>query len=397
MEDSESNDEWYAYIKDTKELRNVLNGFENEFWNYVDILEWLKVEMEKMLKLKESWVEDNKTIPIIPNDEKRASELETSSVINLLKFFQFQPPDTNKSEHQEYWTIPKEFFDEDPTGPTGKPIIWSKCFFITEILEDEMEDIIFDFHAEDEDITSRVGNAPVRKKLINITKCKNCMKTYKSIMQHLNKESKCKLIYSDMDMHDLKEKVKANSEEKARERMKIHYKNNRDEILKQRQSYHKQNHAKIRTRKIDYYHKNRSKVNQQNSDYYHRNIKDITEKRKIKEKQIINDAQMKCKDCGKLFYQAVDLGRHIRAIHGVSSSMEHLRTMRSKYLEKYKKAEDGSDFDIDKATEKKVAEEDAVQSLVRKKKAIDFTMEDLEADKEDEDDSDFDMDKDYKN
>ena len=79
------------------------------------------------------------------------------------------------------------------------------------------------------------------------------MKTYKSIMQHLNKESKCKLIYSDMDMHDLKEKIKANSEEKARERMKIHYKNNRDEILKQRQSYHKQNHSKINKGKKDYY------------------------------------------------------------------------------------------------------------------------------------------------
>ena len=51
-------------------------------------------------------------------------------------------------------------------------------------------------------------------------------------MQHLNKESKCKLTYSDLDLSDLKEKVKANSEEKARERKKIQYQNNREEILK---------------------------------------------------------------------------------------------------------------------------------------------------------------------
>ena len=43
------------------------------------------------------------------------------------------------------------------------------------------------------------------------------MKSYKSLLQHLNKESKCKLTYSEMDMGDLKAKVKANTEEKGRE------------------------------------------------------------------------------------------------------------------------------------------------------------------------------------
>ena len=318
MEESDSSNEWYADVKDIKELRNVLYGLENESWNYIDMLEWLKDEMEKALKLKESWAEDTKIIPIIPNDEKRASEMAIPSVMNLLKFFQFQPPDTQKLEHQKYWTIPKEFFEEDSTSPTGHPIIWSKCFFITEILEEyyeNMEDLIFDFEAEDEDITSRVGYAPVRKKLINITKCKNCMKSYKSLLQHLNKESKCKSTYSEMDMGDLREKVKANTEEKARERKREHYQNNRDEILKQKQLYHRQNDEKISKRKSDYYQKNRSKVNEQKSDYYQRNIKRITEKRKIKELQTIQDEKEKCKYCGKLFYQAGDLNRHIQAIH----------------------------------------------------------------------------------
>ena len=306
MEESDSIDEWYSDVKDTTELRNVLYGFENEPWNYLNMLEWLKDEMEKALKLKESWDKTTKTIPIIPNNEKRASELAIPSVINLLKFFQFQQPETNKSEHQDYWKIPKEFFEEDPKSPTGHPIIWSKCFFITEILDEyyeDIEDFISDFQTEDEDITSRVGNAPVRKKLINITKCKNCMKIYKSLQQHLNKESKCKLRYYDMDLADMKEKVKANSEEKARERMKVYYQNNRDEILKQRQLYQKENGEKIAEKKWNYYKKNTSKVKEQKSDYYQRNIKKITEKRNIKEMQTMQEEKEKCKFCENYFLE----------------------------------------------------------------------------------------------
>ena len=119
-------------------------------------------------------------------------------------------------EYQQYWTIPKEFFDQDPDSKDN-PIIWYKYFFITEILDEYYEnadDMISDFETEDEEITSKIGNAPVRKKLINFTKCKNCKKSYKSLLQHLNKESKCKSTYSDMDLDDLKEKVKANKRKK---------------------------------------------------------------------------------------------------------------------------------------------------------------------------------------
>ena len=110
MEESDSNNEFYADVKDTRELRNVLYGFEKESWNYLNMLEWLKDEMEKAWKLKKSWDEDTKTIPIIPNDENRASEFAIPSVINLLKFFQFQPPEHNRSEYQQYLTIPKRIF-----------------------------------------------------------------------------------------------------------------------------------------------------------------------------------------------------------------------------------------------------------------------------------------------
>ena len=85
--------------------------------------------------------------------------------------------------------------------------------------------------------------------------------------------------------------------------------------MKQKQLYHRQNDEKISKRKSDYYQKNRSKVNEQKSDYYQRNIKRITEKRKIKELQTIQDEKEKCKYCGKLFYQAGDLNRHLQAIH----------------------------------------------------------------------------------
>ena len=95
MEESDSNNEFYADVKDTKELRDVLYGFEKESWkylqkdswNYLNTLEWLKDEMEKALKSKKSWNEDRISIPIIPNDEKRTSELAIPLVINLLKFF----------------------------------------------------------------------------------------------------------------------------------------------------------------------------------------------------------------------------------------------------------------------------------------------------------------------
>ena len=357
MEESDSNNEFYADVKDTRELKNVLYGLEKESWNYLNMLEWLKDEMEKALKLKESWDEDTKTIPIIPNDENRASELAIPSVINLLKFFQFQQPDTNKSEYKQYWTIPREFFDEDPKAPTKKPIIWSKCLFITEILDecyDNMEDLIFDFQVEDEEITSRIGNAPVPRKLINITKCKNCMKSYKSLQQHLNKESKCKLKYSDLDLVDLKEKVKANTEEKDRERKRKHYQNNRDEILKQRQLYHKENDKKISKRKSDYYQKNRSKVLEQKSDYYHRNIKKITEKRKLKEMQTMQNEKEKCEFCGKLCSRKRDLNTHIHAIHGGEhlNSRESIDSKKENIEENKEVEEDDSDFETNKASKK---------------------------------------------
>ena len=386
MEESDPIDEWYADFKDTKELRNVLYGFEKESWNYLNMMEWLKDEMEKALKCKESWNEDIKSIPIKPNNEERANELAIPSVINLLKFFQFQPPDTNKSEHQQYWTIPKEYFDEDPSSPTGKPIIWSKCFFLTEILDEyyeNMDDLISDFETEDEDITSRVGNAPVRKKLINITKCKNCMKTYKSLMQHLNKESKCKLTYSDLDLSDLKEKVKANSEEKARERKKIQYQNNRDEILKVRKLYHKENAEKISKKQMEYKQRNYDKVLQQKSDYYQRHKEKITEKRKIKEKETIQNEKQKCHICGKLCSQAGDLNDHIYWIHRRPTLMEQKKT--SKSIDSTKlDSEEGNSVEVG-------------PSLIRKRKPIDFTMDDLEADKEEENDLDFKIDNTNKN
>ena len=201
------------------------------------------------------------------------------------------------------------------------------------------------------------------------------MKTYKSLMQHLNKESKCKLRYSDMDLSDIKEKIKANSQEKSRERMKVYYQNNRDEILKQRQLYQKENGKKIAENKRNYYHKNTSKVKEQKSDYYQRNIKKITEKRNIKKRQTFQDEKEICKLCGKFFSQARDLNTHIHAIHRGPS-----RTKKS------------IDSTIKVSEENKEPEHDTVHegpSLIRKKKPIDFTMEDLENDKEEEGDLDF--------
>ena len=160
-----------------------------------------------------------------------------------------------------------------------------------------------------------------------------------------------------MDLDDLKEKVKANSEEKARERKRTHYKNNRDEILKKRQIYHKENAKKVSQKKTDYQQKYHYKVNEQKSDYYQRNKKEITEKRKIKEKETLLNETEKCEFCGNLFSEAGNLNKHIHSVHGWDSLMEHSR----------------------------------------KKKLVDSTIENLENDKEVEDDSDFKLDKANKN
>ena len=96
------------------------------------------------------------------------------------------------------------------------------------------------------------------------------------------------------------------------------------------------------------------KVNQQKSDYYQRNKKEITEKRKIKEKETLLNETEKCEFCGNLFSEAGNLNKHIHSVHGWDSLMEHSRKKKSvdstiENLEKDKEVEDDSDFKLDKA------------------------------------------------
>ena len=96
------------------------------------------------------------------------------------------------------------------------------------------------------------------------------------------------------------------------------------------------------------------KVNKQKSEHYQRNKKEITEKRKIKEKETLQAETEKCEYCGKLCSQAGNLNKHIYTVHGSSSFWEHLD--------------------------------------LRKRKSVDSTIDNLEKDKEAENDSEFKMD-----
>ena len=95
--------------------------------------------------------------------------------------------------------------------------------------------------------------------------------------------------------------------------------------------------------------------------------------------QTMQDEKEKCKFCGKLFSRARDLETHIHAIHGGSSLMEHLRTKNSTIKDLAENIEPDSVHEG--------------PSLIRERKPIDFTMEDLEVDKEGEGDLDFKIDK----
>ena len=75
--------------------------------------------------------------------------------------------------------------------------------------------------------------------------------------------------------------------------------------------------------------------------------KKITEKRKIKEMEAIQNEKHKCKFCGKLCSQAGDLNQHIYAIHRRPSLMEHKRKRKSIDSTKEYLEEDDSDFEID--------------------------------------------------
>ena len=162
-------------------------------------------------------------------------------------------------------------------------------------------DVDFDNYLTDAgDSSSLPFHLPKIKKLINISRCKVCKKSVKSLKQHLNKAKDCKVHYTESDMNDIDEKVRNFSKEnkkrlnaKSYQRNKAdlskNYKDNREKILIKRSEYQAENKQKIKETKKAYYKRSIEKISKKNANYY-QDHKDHLKAQKRKRKQDSEEA-----------------------------------------------------------------------------------------------------------
>ena len=150
----------------------------------------------------------------------------------------------------------------------------------------------------------------------NASICKNCKKSYKSLLQHLGKQAKCKLAYSDTDIEEVKAKVKGLSDHKVQIRKKEYYQANREKILEKRDKYYHDKELGI---------KGHSESRQKwEKEYYQRNKERLADNRDLKlqasvsqkkEGEIQEEPLHNCKLCTRVFKKQGNLLKHIQEEH----------------------------------------------------------------------------------
>ena len=111
--------------------------------------------------------------------------------------------------------------------------------------------------------------------------CKNCKKSYKSLLQHLGKQAKCKLAYSETDIEEVKAKVKGLSDHKEQIRKKEYYEQNKERL------------AEIRDLKLH----------------------GSASQKVIKDGEIHEDPLHNCKLCNRVFKKQGNLLKHVQDQH----------------------------------------------------------------------------------
>ena len=103
---------------------------------------------------------------------------------------------------------------------------------------------------------------------IEVNKCKNCMKYYKSLLKHLGQIKLCKNSYSEQEIQKLKINIKSVSNSLKRGKEKVRYEQNKENTLRKRQEYYQKNKQIICKKKSDYYQENSEKILQQRAAEY---------------------------------------------------------------------------------------------------------------------------------
>ena len=108
---------------------------------------------------------------------------------------------------------------------------------------------------------------------IEVNKCKNCKKYYKSLLKHLGQIKLCKNSYSEQEIQKLKINIKSVSNSLKRGKEKVRYEQNKENTLRKRQEYYQKNKQFICKKKSDYYQKNSEKILQRRAAAYQMNRK----------------------------------------------------------------------------------------------------------------------------
>ena len=115
---------------------------------------------------------------------------------------------------------------------------------------------------------------------LDISKCKGCHVSYKSLLKHLVKKEACHQAYSDQEMNHLKDAVKLACDAKESKRKKMNYQQDKQEILEKRKYHYQKNKISISEKRSDYYHQNSDKIVEMRAEYYLKNKEAILEKTK---------------------------------------------------------------------------------------------------------------------
>ena len=225
----------------------------------------LDLNEQTWLWLKENAASNHKNeFLILPIPSKWIAPMNQPSIIRLLSFLKFVPP----NESVPHWIIPNTMTSE---------FLGAKSRFISEIIDEEV-----DFDSLTNVNFQFVGFVPQIKKLIEINQCKCCKCYNKSLIQHLKKSKNCSQDYSDEDMKNLKEQVKSKQLANKREKMKSNYQSNKKDILSKRKIHYQGQKNNISQQKTVYYQKNKEKIHFKNAEYYKKNKEEIIQKEREK-------------------------------------------------------------------------------------------------------------------
>ena len=204
-------------IKKEKIIKPLIHGGRNK-----TSLRWIQnILFDEMTK--EGHTTD---IEIIPCNEEQVCALKTPSFTNFLEELEFLPP----NEGHENWRIPGSF---------------SKSHL--QALHDY-------FLFQDE-------------------KCKVCNLWYKSLIQHIKKNSSCGPQYKENEMEELRLRAIT----LTKKNKKTWAKENKDQAKASNDNYYQANKAK----KAAYYQKNKEEIGKKMAQYHNKNYKSIAKRKGI--------------------------------------------------------------------------------------------------------------------